>query len=307
MKFTLLGTRGSRPVIKKETFKYGGNTTSYKIEIEGMPPIYIDGGTGLFREGRRISSDLKSNKITEFRAYFLVTHTHWDHILSFPFFKPFYRDKTQFTVYGPASSARNWEIEDLFNMQHRKGLFPVPFELLRKHLRFVDVKPGKKIKIEKAEVKTMQLNHQGLTIGYRIKESTTGKSIAVITDNAPVEDGNFLGVGMNYSKKDWPKRTKEFNNKLVRFLKDTDLVLQDTHFTHEGIKGRENWGHSTPDKAVEFSARAGVKTLILGHHAPEDDDKDVKKKLQNARKLARNTFKSDLKVILVRERETICL
>jgi len=42
MKFALLGTRGSRPILTDQQVKYGGNTTAFKITIEGMDTIYVD-------------------------------------------------------------------------------------------------------------------------------------------------------------------------------------------------------------------------------------------------------------------------
>ena len=300
MKFTLLGTRGSRPILTDEQVKYGGNTTAFKITIDNMDPIYVDGGTGIFREGVKIS---KTNS-RGLRAHFLITHTHWDHILAFPFFAPLFMPGTKLTIMGPRSE--KYDIKSLFEHQHNKGLIPIPFDIFKEKIEFKELYPNEEFMIDKAKVRTVELNHQGLTLGYRIENG--GKSICIITDHAPIEN-NHLGVLMKgWKKDDFTAKEKIFYDTLVRFVSDADLMMHDTHFTKESIKGKENWGHSSPEMAVDLALKANVKKVILGHHAPEDKDGDVDKKIRSANEYLASIGRSNaVEVVALSEGEEIWL
>jgi ribonuclease BN (tRNA processing enzyme) len=275
MRFTLLGTRGSRPILTRRRVTYGGNTTAFKITIEGMSPIYVDGGTGIFREGVQIVRGGQKN----FRAHFLITHTHWDHILAFPFFAPLFSSDTRITIMGPRSE--KYSIKALFEHQHNKGLIPIPFDLFRDRIDFRELHPNQSFQLELATVRTVELNHQGLTLGYRIEHG--GKSVCIITDQAPIAN-NHLGTLMkSWEPKEYGRKEKAFEETLTAFVAGTDLMVYDTHFTKETIRGKENWGHSCPEMAVDVAVRAGVRRVVLGHHAPEDKDADVDRKIEAAR------------------------
>lgn len=290
MKFTLLGTRGSRPILTRKRVHYGGNTTSFKISIDGMNTIYVDGGTGIFREG----VETVRKHPSDFRAYFLITHTHWDHILAFPFFTPLFTSDARITIMGPRSE--KYSIKSLFEHQHDKGLIPIPFDIFRDKIEFRELYPDEVFQIEKATVRTIELNHQGLALGYRIDHG--GKSICIITDNAPIANNHLGGLMKNWKPEEMVSRENAFNDRLTEFISGADLMLFDTHFTKETIKGKENWGHSCPEMAVDFGVKAGVKRIVLGHHAPEDRDPDVDKKIESARAYAAELHASDTMVIL---------
>lgn len=300
MKFTLLGTRGSRPILTPQRTKYGGNTTAFKITIDGMSPIYVDGGTGIFREGVAVMQ----NGSRPFRAHFLITHTHWDHILAFPFFTPLFEKDTKITIMGPRSE--KYDVKSLFEHQHDKGLIPIPFDMFKDRIDFVELHPNQRFKIGEADIQTVQLNHQGLTLGYRIEHG--GKSICIVTDHAPIQN-NHLGILMKkWDQEDFTEKEKEFYETLVDFCENADLMLHDTHFTKESIKGKENWGHSSPEMAVDLAARANVKKIILGHHAPEDMDEHVDKKIASAQAYIQSLGKGgSMEVVALSEGEEIWL
>lgn len=301
--FQLLGTRGSRPILNQEFVRFGGNTTAYKIWAKGLFPIYVDGGTGLYREGHRVFE--QTHHFT-----FLLTHAHWDHILAFPFFKPFYHSDTHARFWGSASFKETFE--DLFQHQFQTDAFPVNYSELPAKIEFNPIATRQTFTIPppiqlnqdlispgmscEYMVHTYQLNHPGYDLGYRIEYA--GKSIVILTDTAPIEN-NHLGHEMQkYTEED----EKHYNQGLIAFCKDADLLLYDTHFDDNTLKGRESWGHSTEGIAVTKALEAGVKTLILGHHSPKDNDQALLKKLENARRLCRS---HSLEVLLLEEDEII--
>jgi phosphoribosyl 1,2-cyclic phosphodiesterase len=282
--FQLLGTRGSRPIFNQDFLRFGGNTTAYKIWAPGLFPIYIDGGTGLFREGKRVLG--QTHDFT-----FLLTHSHWDHILAFPFFEPFYHASTHARFWGTASFKETFE--ELFQHQFQTDAFSVHYSELPAQIEFKTILEGETFFIPQPEedilttsqspkgysVNTYQMNHPGYDIGYRI--TYADKSIVVLTDIAPITD-NHLGYRMDHFTKTDEKR---YYQGLIDFCWEADLVLHDTHFNEQNIKGRESWGHSTEDMAVHLCVEARVKRLILGHHAPEDNDAAILKKLEHALRL----------------------
>ncbi len=281
---TLLGVRGSRPISMMNTLRYGGNTTCFKIEVHNTPPIFIDGGTGLYDEGVRMMEENSPKNI-----HFLITHTHWDHLLSFPYFGPLYEKGRKIFFYAPVSQNRHFM--DLIQGQHNPRAFPVPYDALEASQEFIDTKPGDSFNIKKVKIRSYQLNHPGTTLGWRLE--TNNASVAIITDNAPIED-NYLGEGMQeIADKDPRKFEQDFNDGLVEFIKDTDLVIFDTHFDEHNIENRRHWGHSTPSMAIEFCLKANAKRLILHHHAPEDTDEETEQKAEKARALVQD---SDLQV-----------
>lgn len=271
MKLRILGVRGSRPTHKDNILGYGGNSTSMEFVFPNEDfLVFLDAGSGLAHRGRELGTHPNKKKI-----FFLVTHTHWDHILGIPFFAPFSNPNIEFNFYCSTTSKATFS--ELFLGLERAIHVPVPFYLTRAKPNFVPVKPSEDFYIEKKIlVRTHQINHQGITLAYRLDYEN--KSVAIVTDNAPIDHGNYLGEGMKDRAAKNPNFEQDFNDGLVAFLQDCHTVVFDTHFTEKTLK--PDWGHSTPERALEFCKRAGVKRLILHHHAPEDTDADVELKVR---------------------------
>jgi phosphoribosyl 1,2-cyclic phosphodiesterase len=280
MTLKFLGVRGSRPTHKRHLLGYGGNSTSLEFCVGGENfYLFLDGGSGLAWRGSQITardpSQKPPGKGTKF--HFLVTHTHWDHILGYPFFEPIYNPDNNLIFY--ASKTTRSTFTDLFFGLQRLTNLPVPISHLKANLTFETIQPDSTFLIEgKVKVSTMQINHQGVTLGYRVEHGDD--SVCVITDNAPIENGNVLGENMFAGEVlTNEEKAARFNQRMVDFLKGAHTVVFDTHFTEDNLK--PDWGHSTPDRALEYCSAAGVKRLILFHHAPEENDSDVDNKVQS--------------------------
>ncbi len=107
--------------------------------------------------------------------------------------------------------------------------------LIRAKLSFKSVLPNQDFLLgEQIRVKTFQLNHQGVTLSYRIEYQN--HSAIIVTDHAPVTSTNLMGEGMKdraVQFKDFPAR---FQADFLTFLKSADLVIFDTHFTEANLK-----------------------------------------------------------------------
>lgn len=250
--------------------------------------LFLDGGSGLAHYGRQPGFQVDAKHI-----YFLITHTHWDHVLGFPYFKPFLNPKIHFTFFSSTTSKATFS--ELFLGLHSAAHLPVPPFLMRAKVTFSPVKPDTTFKIEDiVTVKTHQINHQGITLSYRVEYKKN--SVAIVTDNAPIDNGNYLGEGMKERAKTNKNFEADFNSSLVQFLKDCHTVVFDTHFTEQTLK--PDWGHSTPHRALDFCKKANVKRLVLFHHAPEDSDLDVEQKVQS---VVEDGRKHGVEVVAARE------
>jgi hypothetical protein len=150
----------------------------------------------------------------------------------------------------------------------------------------------------KIKVSSIQVNHQHITLGYKF--GLPEASIAVITDAATMALGNILGQGMQERAALIGKKSleAEYNNQLKQFLHGVDNLVFDTHFNAQNLKS--DWGHATPEIALELCAKAKIKRLFMFHHAPEDSDRRVAMKQIYARNIA---LKHGIEVINAREED----
>ena len=83
------GVRGTVPCPAENMLRYGGNTACVEMRC-GAQRLIFDAGTGLRQLGREMVSNGKP-----IRSHLFFTHTHMDHVIGLPFFRPAY-DKAQF-------------------------------------------------------------------------------------------------------------------------------------------------------------------------------------------------------------------
>ena len=91
LKLKIWGVRGSIACASPEHMKYGGNTSCIEVQA-GEHCFVLDAGTGLRSFGDSLTS--RGGHI----SHLLFTHTHWDHIIGFPFFGPAYNPDVSFTI-----------------------------------------------------------------------------------------------------------------------------------------------------------------------------------------------------------------
>ena len=119
MRLTVWGTRGSYPVCRPNVVRYGGNSTCFSIECQGQELI-IDGGTGIVPLGRYLTRQYPHGR----QLSLFLSHSHWDHVLSYPYFSPF---MTGFHIDIYGADSENRSLDAVFSQQYNKN-FPVPFQ-----------------------------------------------------------------------------------------------------------------------------------------------------------------------------------
>ena len=279
MELTVYGARGSYPIARPDQLHYGGNTTCLHFQTQSGQELVLDGGSGI----RLLGDEMMEREFGEGQgeAYVLVGHTHWDHIMGFPFFAPFYQEGNRFIIVSAGQTGIS--IRDILSQQQIGLHFPVPFERLQAQREYLPFKPGDKLTLGEFCVETVQLNHPGITVGYRIEAD--GGVAVVYTDTARVREIR-LGDGMEGPEPD-EGFTREFLARLAHCARGADLLIYDTNYLEHEILGRYHFGHSTVEDALEVARMAKVDKLVLFHHAPDHSDTVVDEKLALARDLCR--------------------
>jgi len=262
---TFWGVRGSYPIARPDNVRYGGNSTCLHIGTPEDGEWILDGGSGIHRLGQAMLQ--REFGRGEGYARILISHTHWDHILGFPFFAPFYVAGNRFDIYSGGQEGAL--IEDILAGQHRADGFPVPMENLKAELAFHELPPGGEVVVGSVSVSTIQINHPGITLGYSMETGGAHPAkLVVYTDTARIHAVR-LGDGMEEIDPD------AYTAMLVEHSSGADLLVHDAQFTEDEIRGKEHWGHCTPGDALELATEAGAARLALFHHAPEHSDEQV--------------------------------
>ncbi|MCP4020888.1 MAG: MBL fold metallo-hydrolase [Desulfobacteraceae bacterium] len=274
MKIKFWGVRGSIPCPGPDTVKYGGNTTCIELKF-GTPEkqIILDAGSGI----RDLGNHMMENKSSKapIDTDLLLTHTHWDHIMGFPFFAPIYAKETKLRVYGPVSF-HDETLKDIVGGQMTYRYFPVNQVELTSRIEYIEIKEGPiDIKNKDIKITTRYANHPVLCLGYRFEYK--GKVICTLYDSEPYH--NLFCTDPNDPSYDeimaleGEKSAQEENIRMEKFFAGADLLIRDAQYSKaEYQNSKIGWGHTSMELAIESSQKAGVKSLALFHHEPVNSD-----------------------------------
>ena len=272
------GVRGSYPVAGLDTVRYGGNTSCVSIKLDDGSFIVLDAGTGL----RNLGDEMMSNGFTDGdgEATILISHTHWDHIMGMPFFRPATVAGNRFIVHARRRESCDLNLHDVFVGQQSSDYFDHAFNEFKAYFEFVEIVEGDFFSTGDATITCARLNHPCYSLGYRIVAD--GGIVAYVTDTSPFEDilieDSFIAdpkTAMHAPDTPRGKLMLDLRDKVVELISGADLVVYDTFFEPQGYSSRPHWGHSTPDHAIQACRDAGAKKLALFHHAPENTDETM--------------------------------
>jgi phosphoribosyl 1,2-cyclic phosphodiesterase len=258
---TYWGVHGTLPVPGVRTLRYGGNTPCVSVEVGGEPLYVFDCGSGIKGLSDRLLA-MQQGRIT---VRIFLSHPHWDHINTIPFFAPLYTPGNQIEIHGPYQG--DLSIEQVVSAQMESVYFPVTIREFGAHLLFRDLRE-ESLDFGPVRVDTMLLSHPGYCLGYRL--SCRGRRICYITDNELYLRGD-------------PRRDEHYLERLAEFVRGADVLITDTTYRDHEYPGKVGWGHSCVSEVAELAARARVKRLHLFHHDPDQSDDDIDLKLAETR------------------------
>lgn len=271
MQITFWGVRGSYPVPGAATVRYGGQTSCVEARSAKGECLIVDAGTGLRALGNKLARE-GGGAPGEYHV--LLSHVHWDHIQGLPFFSPAYIPGTKISVYALLTAAD--ELNQVIGGITRHEFFPMPLEAVPANFAFHQVEPGVELTIGEFHVTPIALNHPFGSVGYRV--DADGTAWAYVSDTAPFTEvlhkQHFLSGPEPLTAGDRATLTT-MRAALMERLKGVDTVVYDTHFLPEEYARFPHYGHSTPDQALEICTEAGVRRLVLYHHAPSHSDEQM--------------------------------
>lgn len=298
MNVTLWGVRGSIPCPGPQTVKYGGNTLC--LEIRYGPDnklVIVDAGSGIRPLGvKMMQTDIRKGPI---KTKIFFSHTHWDHIMGFPFFIPIFIPTTELEIYGPVSF-EDEPLEKVIGGQLQYRYFPVTMAELAAKISYHRLQETEMSLDDGMTVRTKYLNHPITCLGYRFE--CEGKTIVTLFDHEPFrnlfagnpdeEDPTLVSEG--------ELAAKEENQRILDFMSGADVVIHDAQYTEkEYLKGKKGWGHSSIEWAINQGNRARVKKMILIHHDPERTDEQLDELESSYRRLIKD--RTEMDVLFARE------
>ncbi|MBI3373406.1 MAG: response regulator [Betaproteobacteria bacterium] len=256
------GVHGTLPAPGLAYVRYGGNTSCVSLEVGGEPLFVFDCGSGI----KRLSDHVMSTGAGQrFSARIFISHTHWDHINTVPFFAPLYLRGNQIEIFGPYQG--DLTIERAISAQMESVYFPVTVREFGARLLFRDLRE-ETLEFGPVRIDTMLLRHPGYCLGYRI--TSRGRRICYITDNEL-----YLASDARYDLR--------YVEQLANFVRGADLLITDTTYRDHEYPSKVDWGHSSVSQVADLAARAEVKRLHLFHHDPDQTDEHIDLKLEETR------------------------
>ena len=258
---------------------YGGNTSCVTIS-DGDNLLILDGGTGLRVLGDKL---LKCGLLHNYHNHLnmIFSHTHLDHINGVPFFLPLYNKDVSIDFYSVHPN-----LEKILETQQQSHYHPVNFHKMGAKKNFKQLDEEQPVMIGSLKVENLRLNHPNGSFAYKITDAN-GKKIVYATD-------------AEYKANDY--------DRYVEFYRDADLLIYDAQYTILDLAYFYDYGHSTPVMGVDFAVLANVKKLLLFHHNPAYNEKQIHEGLITAKEYLSQKYKNEnLEIIIANEGMTFNL
>ncbi|RKY00213.1 MAG: MBL fold metallo-hydrolase [Spirochaetes bacterium] len=295
------GVRGSIPTPGPETVKYGGNTTCLEIRLNNGKIIIIGAGSGIRALGNKlVMEDMKKGPLD---IDLFLSHTHWDHIMGFPFFTPIFIPGNKIRVHGPVNIGDE-DLEQIVAGQMSYNYFPVKADELAADIEYKVLKEGHFELSGGVKITTKILNHPIIDLGYRIEADD--RVLVTVYDHEPFrnlfesnpDDPDYDEIAVREGQ----KAAEENNRRVLEFIRGADLLVHDAQYTNrEYTSSKLGWGHSPMELVVKNGILMGVKRLALFHHDPTRKDVELDALERKIRARVKKIKKTNIDVFFARE------
>ena len=247
------GVRGSIACCHSGISRYGGNTSCLEVRC-GEQLFIFDAGTGFRYLGNAILDEAPID------ADLFLTHTHLDHVVGLPFFRPAFNPKNSFRIWA-GHLLPDHTVQYVLRQMMMAPLFPVPVDIFMAKVSFHDFDAGETLEPKAGvRIRTAPLHHPNGATGYRIEFG--GKSICYLTDTEHIVD--------------------EPDENILELIAGADIVIYDSMFNEEEFAQRKGWGHSTWQEGARLCEQADAKQFVIFHHDPDHDDDMLDKVAEEA-------------------------
>ena len=254
------GVRGSIACADSGTGRYGGNTSCLEVRCGGQLFMF-DAGTGFRYLGNALMDKAPLD------ADLFLTHTHFDHVVGLPFFRPAFNPKNAFRIWA-GHLLPDHTVQYVLRQMMMAPLFPVPVDIFMAKVSFHDFNAGETLEPRPGvSLRTAPLHHPNGATGYRIEYG--GKSICYLTDTEHVVD--------------------EPDENILGLIAGADIVIYDSMFNEEEFAQRKGWGHSTWQEGARLCDQAEAKRFVIFHHDPDHSDDMLDKVAEEAEALRPGT------------------
>ena len=255
------GVRGSFPTPDRNKIEVGGHSSCVEIRTANNDLIVLDMGSGFIPLGNALMKEKNPPK----SAHVFISHFHWDHILGYLGFTPFFCDWFTCNVFGKQDKR---SIKEIFERLHDVTFWPVTIPMYKAKFNLKTF-PDEGVQIsDSVRVKAMLHGHPNGANTYRIKIDDT--VIVYCTDIEHPED--------------------HLNPNVIDISQSADVLIKDAQFTDEELPAHKGWGHSSWQQCTAVAKKAQVKQLILYHHSPANDDDTIRTIEKNAQAVFQNTL-----------------
>jgi len=255
------GVRGSFPTPDRDKIEVGGHSSCVEVRTADNKMIVLDMGTGFVPMGNALMAEPNSPKTINV----FISHFHWDHIIGYLGFVPFFSKDFTCNIYGKKDKL---PIEDIFEHIHHFTFWPVQTPMYQAKFN-LQTFPEEGVQIsDTIKVKAMLHGHPNGANTYRIEIDET-----VIVYCTDIEHPD-----------------NKLNPNTIEIAKNADVLIKDAQFTDEQMLAHKGWGHSSWQQCTEVAKQANVKQLILFHHSPTNDDKTILQIEKDAQAVFPNTL-----------------
>ncbi len=274
------GMRGSRPVTGCAFEEFGGDTTSLLLVGSHGERLVLDAGTGTHAVARQLA-ETGPGEVTV-----LFSHYHLDHVAGLTMNPLFYQPDWSFKFVGPAFA--DGGVRDAVTRLLAPPYWPISWEQMSARLEFAEIAHVGCVSrtiashagqggawyapydlLGHLRIRGCPMPHPGGCLAYRIDDIGAGVALVFATDL------------------EWRDRTATQETAFMTLCREprpADMLAIDAHFARENEEAFAGWGHSSWQDCLEIAASAGVKRVLLGHHAPEADDKALRALEQQVKK-----------------------